>query len=57
MKRYTITSGSFSLPDGSVRGIAEQIELPDDVAARHSAQLVEVAAADVAPAKAAGKKD
>lgn len=57
MKRYTITSGSFSLPDGSVRGVGEQIDLPDDVAALHAGQLAEVSTADVAPAKPTGKKD
>ncbi len=57
MKRYTITSGSFSLPDGSVRGVGEQIDLPDDVAALHAGQLAEVSTADVAPAKPVAKKD
>lgn len=39
LRLYTITKGSFVLPDGSKKGVGEPIELEDDVARTHAHQV------------------
>lgn len=55
MKRYRVTSGSFRLPDDRIVGTGEIVELPEDLATLHAAQLAEEPS-PVALAKAGGTK-
>jgi len=49
MKHYRITSGSFRMPDGTLKTAGEEIELASDVAASHADKLEELQPADPQP--------